>query len=96
MGMEEFSKKSESVEGVSDWREHKEQAPAQAEALLAHIDGFYAMDFGEKRTALNTLIEQLAGNNENRFIARELSVVRARVNEMERHTMQMSNLGVTA
>lgn len=98
MCMESFPKSNntESVEQMSDWRELKEKASLQAEALLAGVDHFYEMSFEEKRAALDMLLDQLASDNKNRFIAREISMVRARVDEMARHTTHMTRLGVAA
>jgi hypothetical protein len=95
--MEEFKSggtSSESIENLSDWKALKEQAPAQAEALLQDIAGFDAMNISEKIATLQALLSGLEGDNKNRFIYREITIHIERIEEEERHRIQMERLGV--
>lgn len=94
--MEGFSNKAESVESITDWRELKEVAPQEAKKLLSRIDGYETMEPHEKMSAVASLIEELfKEGNHNRYIANELAREHLRVEEMDRHTRRMSQLGIS-
>jgi hypothetical protein len=90
--MEQF--KPESVENISDWKDLKDQAPAQAETLVQSIVGFDVMSSVEKTATLQALLSGLESDNKNRFVYREISILVERIAEEERHRIQMERLGV--
>ncbi len=59
----------ENVEALDKWRELKTMAPMQAEHEIKNIEGFDDMEVAEQITSLKTLLETLASDNKNRFVA---------------------------
>ncbi len=90
--MEQF--KPESIENISDWKELREQAKAQAEAFIQGIVAFDVMSSVEKVATLKSLLSELEADNKNRFLYREIAIHIERIEEAERHRVQMERLGV--
>lgn len=94
--MEGFRNNIESVEKVRSWEELRDQAPIEATKLIAAIDGFAAMEYSEKITALIDLIDTLLEDNANRYLVREIVHTQEILKEEERHESRMMELGVPA
>ncbi len=63
----------ESVEDNDVWRELREQAPAQAAELIHSIPDFEEMGTETQIATLETHIEALSHDNDNRFLAKEIA-----------------------
>lgn len=66
----------ENVESLDLWRQRKAEAPAQGDALIAELE---RMNDSEKIVALTSLFTQLEADNRNRFVAKYISLERARL-----------------
>lgn len=86
--------KVESVENLSEWRELKEQASAQAKELIEAVDNFAEMEDSEQVVQLQGILGDLQTDNENRFIAEVIASQLALTEETIRHAERMEKLGV--
>ena len=62
------SERESNIENLADWRELRDRAPEKVTQLIQDIPEFEAMESGEQIIALQTLQEDLAGDNKNRFM----------------------------
>lgn len=90
--MEGAPQGNENIESPDRWRELKAEAPARAERLISTIGDFNEKTADEKMVELNALIEELSEDNDNRYVARELSLIAARIGEANRHAEEMMRL----
>ncbi len=86
----------ENAERGSDWRERKAEASLKAYALISEILEFDTLSPYEQVGALETLIEELSQNNDNRFIAERIGHKIAVIKEMKRHEESLMSLGIAA
>ncbi len=86
----------ENIEALDKWRELKTMAPMQAEHEIKNIEGFDDMNVVEQIASLRTLLETLANDNQNRFVA---EIIAHRIRFMEdtiESEQDFAELGVAA
>ncbi len=86
----------ENVENLSEWRELKDQAPAQAESLIGSINNFSELEIADQVLALHELLGALAEDNQNRYVANEIAKKISVLEITAQYTSSMDNLGVAA
>ncbi len=84
----------ESAEYDSKWRDLKREAVAEAKERIAGIKGFSDMEYEEQVTTLNALLDELAEQNKNRFIASEVARQLALIEENRRHEVNVAAIGI--
>ncbi|MCB9814615.1 hypothetical protein H6784_04330 [Candidatus Nomurabacteria bacterium] len=90
------TKTESNVESLVAWRELKSEAPAQAERLMAQIDGFEEMELKDKIAELKQLLSELSDNNDNRFLVEEIAKRVSVMEEHSRHSSRLAELQLTA
>lgn len=84
------------VEVLSEWRDLRNEASAQAKYEIKNIEGYELMANEQKFEALQSLLLTLKEDNDNRFLYKELALESEKIEAAMVYERRLEELGVAA